>query len=383
MEENNEIQAFDADYSNFNKSNYLITSKYKASIIENKLMAISLQKLQKINPKSESLVCEIKASELADLINPGNKGSFYQYLDKAAVNLTGKTIGFRDPENNYFDYVSIITRCTYENGVLKIRYNDDCKEYLTEINKPFTRLSLPVLLSFSKSPYSQRLYEILKSKAYYPKDYMGEKNNIFSTTISIYELRFDLGVANANLPEVRAILQKKSEPDYKKAYDILPNTEKTYDRWRDFKIHVIDKAVEEVNEKSELSVSYEEIKGPHAKTESIKFIIKLDYAKNQTTKECSETQDDIIEQILELTGFKYKEVKEICEKSNYEIDRIKIAYDILKSQNKKIDSPVGFMISALENNWKLNKKSTDQETSFQNFKQRDYKDEELEDIYEN
>ena len=46
----------------YQKSNFIISGKYKSSLLENKLMAISLSKLQYAEETSDSLVSRIKAS---------------------------------------------------------------------------------------------------------------------------------------------------------------------------------------------------------------------------------------------------------------------------------------------------------------------------------
>ena len=81
----------------FSKSNTLIDSKYKASLMEQKLLNIVLSKLQKrqYNDEGETggLVCSIKAAELRELLRVSG-GSFYTQLNKAAAAMTSRTIGF-------------------------------------------------------------------------------------------------------------------------------------------------------------------------------------------------------------------------------------------------------------------------------------------------
>ena len=96
----------------YQKSNFIISGKYKSSLLENKLMAISLSKLQYAEETSDSLVSRIKASELRELLK-GNSGSFYQKLDEAARKMTGKTIGISNPEEKRFCYLAVVIMSKY------------------------------------------------------------------------------------------------------------------------------------------------------------------------------------------------------------------------------------------------------------------------------
>ena len=185
----------------YQKSNFIISGKYKSSLLENKLMAISLSKLQYAEETSDSLVSRIKASELRELLK-GNSGSFYQKLDEAARKMTGKTIGISNPEEKRFCYLAVVIMSKYENGEFIIEYNKHLKKYLCNIKQNFTILNLSLMLSIDNG-YGFRLYELLKSKAYYPKGYENRtKSETFLVKYSVAELKLLLGIVNAELDTV-------------------------------------------------------------------------------------------------------------------------------------------------------------------------------------
>ena len=72
------------DNDDYNKPNFLISAKYKSSLMANKVLAISLSRLQEAEDSKDGvLVSDIKASEIKKLIG-GNYGSFYKTLEKTA-----------------------------------------------------------------------------------------------------------------------------------------------------------------------------------------------------------------------------------------------------------------------------------------------------------
>ena len=121
--------------------------------------------------------------------------------------MTGRTIGISDPESHMFAYTAVITQAVYAKGVFRIEYNRHLTKYLKEIKRNFTQLKLSVMLTF-QNVYAFRLYEILKSEAY-PRIFQQRGSNIYIKRFSIAELRFLLGVANAELNVVQSILSDK------------------------------------------------------------------------------------------------------------------------------------------------------------------------------
>ena len=186
----------------FSKSNFLISSKYRSSLLENQIMAISLSRIQ---TDGILVYAEIKASELKKMLNITG-GSFYAKLDKTANMMTGKTIGFTDPDNEEFEYHAVVTSAKYKRGTFRVEFNHNLKNMISDIKNNFTRLSLPILMQF-KTVYGFRLYEVLKSRLY--------KGDMI--VIRLSELRFLLGVANAELENVKSILRGNKNPDYDKA----------------------------------------------------------------------------------------------------------------------------------------------------------------------
>ena len=371
--------------SDYVKSNLLIGAKYKSSLLENKVMAISLNKIKDAEEDKEgTLIVRLKASELKKLLD-SKSGSFYSQLDKIGSSMTGRVIGMSDPENERFHYMSVINNAHYENGVLTLEYNKNLNGYLKNIKQNFTKLNLETMLDF-KSVYSFRLYELLKSRAYYPR---GEKrkDNAFVVTYDLPELKLDLGVINAELANVQKILNNSKKPDYEAALEASP--EKVFTTWFEFRRNCIDVAVKEINEKrdrTEMEVDYKPRKsGQGGKVYGVDFYIKLykraDESAESAIKELSEDEKlnfyDEIRDVIEC-GIKSKDAKAIAEAAEFNMDTIKSKYELAKEQD--VDNIVGFMIAAIKNDYTRVSVSgnKNKKNSFTDFKQRTYDFEELE-----
>ena len=267
----------------FPKSNSLINSKYKASLMEQKLFNIVLSRLQHRQFEDEGeiggLVCTLKASELKNMLGVTG-GSFYTQLKTAAASMTSTTIGYVNDEIEAFKYMSVITSAEYKKGLFTVKFNYELKKYL--INEaPFTVLDLPIILSY-RSVYSLRLHEILLSKCYKKKrpgvSHYTKRDSTegkFKIDIGISELKLSLGVVNADSKAVKAILVDSAYPDYDKAVERA--SEKSFKDWYEFRRGVIDVAVKEINEVDNGTyVTYEANKaGQGGKVYSITFFVEL------------------------------------------------------------------------------------------------------------
>lgn len=392
---------------NYKKSNFLITSKYKSSILENKILSIALANADDIHEESEGLVYEIAVSDLKRKMNISKSyGSFYDKLDDAAKSMTGRTIGTSNKKNRTFDYISVVTRATSKDGIFRIIFNPALKENIIDIKDKFTVLKLSTMLSF-KSSYSLRLYELLKDELQEIKwqrdreDILTAKKNTYrqenlfkyETSIGLAELKLEMGVVNAELDKVKRVLQGKN-PDYEKA--VASSPEQIFKSWSDFRRRVLEKATEEINEKTDLHVEFEADKaGRGGKVVGVTFIITDSKSHKKPLPKVDDVLvdnlgesiieadeeidiDDLIDKVrLIITeNLKTKEIKAILSAADNDISKIKDAYELACKQSE-IDNLVGWMISAIKNNYSsTSKKKID---SYSNFEQNTYDYELLED----
>ena len=387
----------------FPKSNSLINSKYKASLMEQKLFNIVLSRLQHRQFEDEGeiggLVCTLKASELKNMLGVTG-GSFYTQLKTAAASMTSTTIGYVNDEIEAFKYMSVITSAEYKKGLFTVKFNYELKKYL--INEaPFTVLDLPIILSY-RSVYSLRLHEILLSKCYKKKrpgvSHYTKRDSTegkFKIDIGISELKLSLGVVNADSKAVKAILVDSAYPDYDKAVERA--SEKSFKDWYEFRRGVIDVAVKEINEvENGTYVTYEANKaGQGGKVYSITFFVELGN-KNVDNKNVEQSEPGHSKKSNEINEEKefevhcnvkamieenlsFKDIKAICKASNYDIEKIRNAYNIAQ-ETPNITNLVGFMIKAIQEGYTVpvKKKGRPKKNKFNNFDERQYNFDDLE-----
>ncbi len=355
----------------YSKANLFINSKHKTSLFANRLMAISFAKIQTAEEDLEgSITVKINASELRALLNVSGNG-LYENLNKAAAELTGKTMGITDEKSHRFKYIAVVTAASYIGGIFSIEYNKALNNYLKDLNSSFTLLDLSTMLSF-KSNYSFRLCEYLKSRAYSPKGLTNKEHNI---QITLAELKMILGVINADQPQIRKYLNNKDNPNFEEA--IEQASDQQFKDFRDLKKRVISPALEEINRKSDMNVDVEYLReGYGGKVKSLKFIVT--YKKDDKIEIKSEYDPKKVKFCEEVMGIidekiSFADALKIAETAQYDLDVIQEKYEIAKSRNS-IDDIVAWMLSAIKNNYKKGVKKQNNTMRTENERKYDFKE---------
>ena len=397
MKNNNEKLEFYSPGIRYSKGNALISAKYKSTITENKLLNCAIANVKNGEVDSEgSVIVRMSRSQLSKLMG-WKAGTYFSNLDKTAEMLSGRVMGYSNPDTESFEYVPLITKAKYENNELTIRFAPEMKDKLIQLTNNFTVLDLGVITSF-KSNYSLRLYEILKSKAYIPKGEMAIDSNKIRVDIDVAELKFEMGTINIEVGGVKKTLIETSKsnvngtPDYNKALEKVK--EQTNDDWRHFK-RTIDKAVEEINEKTELNVSYEPSarEGKGGRIKSLYFYIDktpVSLKKEEKAEEAKAplmeySEDDLVDEVLDLAceieRIKVSECRAIIKAAGYDLEKVRVAHEAAKQQKEFKTSYTAFMIWAINEGITPNEKSSNSgsvKNGFNDFNQRKYDYEELE-----
>lgn len=351
------------DKKEYQKSNFIISSVYKSTLLENRVLAVALNSMDKaIEDKEGSLIVELKVDELRNKF--GVKGnSLYDNLDKASRKLVGgRTIGFSDPEHNRFEYVPLLTKASFEDGVFTLRFAPEMKKYLKDLNLTgsFTRLNIETMLSF-ESVYALRLYEILKSKAYAPKGEYVTDNTKFLIEIPLSELKLELGVVNGELAKIKSVLLasgKNGTPDYDLA--IEKAEEQMYSVYSEFRRVCIDPAIKEINKKTEMFVEYKAKRtGRGGKTTAIDFTVsyhkspfeKEDIKDNNDVLEKADfNEDDFIDAIRDTISHNLKtsEARTIAKVAEFNMDIIVKADNYICSLKKPPKDYAAYMVSTIQ-----------------------------------
>lgn len=210
------------------KDNYLIEASYKLTLTEQRLMLYCISKLNPEDPQQkQTIFVEDFVKQFPDV----DKKSAYKQIKQAIDTLYERSIKVKDPFfTEEFRWVSS-KKYYNDEGSATISFSVEVMPYLFHLEKQFTKYKLRNISSF-KRVYSIRLYELLT-----------QYRTLKSRTLSVSDLRLTLKLDNK------------------------------FKDWSDFKKFVINPCVEEINDKSDLFVSYELIKKGRA-VDAINFKIQ-------------------------------------------------------------------------------------------------------------
>ena len=213
------------------KANRIIqNSRYELSTQEQKII---LYLITKIKPgDTEFNLYEFKIVDFCKVCGIDKEnGKNYADLKRTIKELADKSI-WVTLENGKETLIRWIERpyIDHKGGTIEIKLDELMRPYLLQLKERFTAYSLYFTLAM-KSKYSIRIYELLKSYEY-----------LSGCTIEVDEL-------------------KK-----------MINAEK-YTMYKDFRVNVLDVSLHEINEYSDIAVSYE-IEKQGRKVDKIKFTIK-------------------------------------------------------------------------------------------------------------
>lgn len=361
-----ETRVISKDKDNYQKSNFLISSVYKSTLVENRTLAVILSRIQTAHEDLEgSIICSVKVETLRRIFNFKGNG-FYDYLDTIGKRMTegGRTIGFSNPEKKEFMYVPLITKAECKNGEFSVRFAPEMKKYLKDFQGQFTELSLKTMLSFD-SVYSLRLFELMKSMAYYPKNMEKRDSDVFCIETNLSQLKLQMGVVNGESKKIKRTLTetgKKGEPDYDLA--VSRADEKMYETYGQFNRRCLAPAVKEINEKDTgMNLEYERIKsGKGGLTVGIRFFVKLDSKFNQIAYGESgadvedvrfDSEDDFIDALRDRLDdsikLKTAEIRKIGAVAEYNLTEAIRAIEYAKG--KSPDNFVGYVIETIKNKY--------------------------------
>ena len=400
MQGNNEVRVYSED--NIAKSNVLIQSKSRTTILGNKLIALGLYHLQKGDYKASSsggnIVCTLTAAEIRQRLGKtGN--SLYRDLDTTAKRLLKYELSYKDPEKKEFRYINLFTEMVYKDGEFTITFNGDMKSYLHELKDNYTLLNLPLMLKWTRT-YTFRLFEILSSRAYLYKN----KGYQCEATYGLAELKFTIGCYDIEDEKVRLHLKDKQNPDYEAAEQALYESTnadknvKTYLKWYDFKRNVIDPAVEEINSTSEANMIIDSVeplkKGKGGKVYGVVFKYRVNTQSTEAEEETAATEIimseeekfefevDIKSNVLGIYKLPITDIRALCNAAEYNLDRIQYAADRLAEQTGTINNITGWLLSCIKNEYSeaISRKGKTKKTAFNDFQQREYSEDDMEQL---
>ena len=276
------------------KSNHLIEASYKLDLAEQRiiLMAIFMARESKNGITADSFLT-ISAHDFANLFGIDIKTA-YDQLKSTAVTLYGRNILLRDihtPSGKEREirarWVSAIAYVP-DAALIQIQFSGIIVPYITKLEREFTSYKISMVAKMT-SIYAIRLYELLI-----------QWGSIGSREIELDELKFMLGIQG----EYAAI--------------------------KDLKRRVIDPAVTQISEHTDLTVRYENVK-------SGKTVVALTFLFEKKKQQLQQKQPvqpmpaalppvalslaerDMLKQVMASTGQTQEQVLRRCAEMNSDI----------------------------------------------------------------
>lgn len=263
------------------KHNYLIQARYKLSLNEQKIILYAISKIDKEQKRLNVLKFEVK--EFTSLIGTTEKR--YEEIRKIVRSLRNKEIKIHTKDNELITGWLSSIELKKNSGIIELEFSEKLMPYLLQLKEQFTKYQLKNIL-YLKNKYSIRMYELLK-----------QYEKIGNREFKIQDLKEVIGC------------------------------EGKYKDFRNFKKFVLDIVTKEINEYTDINISYHKItKG--RKTVGIKFIIKYKPDEQDLLVEYLYSNEEI-ENIKMKSGlnqeeFKDKQIMKLYELSVKKTDNINI-----------------------------------------------------------
>lgn len=367
------------------KANQLITGKHKINAIEQKIFNLSLAKV-KFDNKLGRPVAELTVKEMRDILDcKGN--SIYRHIQNLSHTLRDRTIIINNMENDEYLMIGLINIVEYRNGVMKLKFEPECTDLVLNLKSNYTKLDLSLYKKLNNI-YAMRLYEIFKSKIYKTEDSL-------SLTYGINNLKLTIGMIQINDEIHKAIIKGDDIEEVIENCDGVDSLKDSSNFRR-----ALNTAIDEINDITDIYVEYELIKkGKGGKIRAICFTItdksklkkikvKSDDIKPQE-KDDTPSGDEIIALMFELKmeikeELSINDYRQLLECANYDKNKVLEKYELAKKV-KNIDNLMAWMLSAIKNDYKTvetkaDKKEQKETNKFNDFEQRNYSDEQLEEL---
>lgn len=214
-----EVAVFDAKYpENWVVMQNRITQAFREMSIDEKRIIILASPLVRLSEATEKTPIEVTASQFADL-SEIDTHSAYKQLKTASRKLMKRTFVYEDKDGDDTE-VQWVIRSKYANGYVSMYFTDEVIHLLKVFDSlnPYTKYLKEHVLSL-KLTYSIDLYHLAKK-------YQG----MGGFTMSLDDYRKELG------------------------------TPKSYARINNLKDNAVDAPIKEINENTDINLSYENIK---------------------------------------------------------------------------------------------------------------------------
>ncbi len=373
------------------KSNNLVSSKHYTTLTENKIISLALSRIyDQIQKGDESLKAKLYPTELLGYVS--SQKHIYTRLKKLADKLLSHTLFLEDGMGN-FRAINLIAEARYENSEFSLEFTPAMKEFLI-VDERYTKYSLSYLLSFSSNS-SFRIYELLRSQIFR----MEAPTDILVVEYGVNELKFMIGLVDTDDKEVQElIVNNRENVDWDDIYEGLPKEKRKYDEWFELKRNILVKAKEELEAKSDIKFEFEPIKykrrvvkirfyvernnPTQANRREIQLLESYNKEKTKTNRQLAFPRDVpqyeyLYKRYVGVDSIGPVEIDLFLKDANGDEKKVEAAIEAEINSNN-IDDPIGWIRSAIKNNYTFSSKKKKTTNEFNDFPQREYDFDELE-----
>ncbi|WP_180023054.1 MULTISPECIES: replication initiation protein RepM [unclassified Acinetobacter] len=233
------------------KDNALIDASFNLSLVEQRIMLLAIVEAREVSKLTPNTAIEVLVSNYVQQFK-ADSNNIYGAIKEAARTLKRREFSYLDRYKGQPAYTTAnwVNKVTYvdNNGMVVLYFSEEVISLISRLEEQFTKYHLEQVSSF-KSKYSTRLYELIVKWLSTGK----------TEKYEIEDLRSKLGLGVNE-------------------YSTMSN----------FKINVLDKALGEINQHSDLTVSYEQFKQGRA-ISAVQFKIEQ---KQQPKKQREVTSKD-------------------------------------------------------------------------------------------
>lgn len=226
-----------------------ITQAFREMSIDEKRIIILASPLVRMSNATEKTPIEITATEFAKLSEIDTR-SAYKQMKSASRKLMKRTFVYEDKDGDDTE-VQWVIRSKYANGYISMHFTDEVIYLLQVFDSfnPYTKYLKDDILSL-KFNYSIDLYHLAK-----------KFESMGGFTMSLNDYRKELG------------------------------TPKSYERINNLKDNAVDVPIKEINEKTDINISYENVKRGRTVT-GLKFTVKAKPTKKKGLEDLNQNNED-------------------------------------------------------------------------------------------
>lgn len=233
------------------KSNqFILHSRYDLSLMEQRIIACMISMLdsrpEELREDNDELLdCELNIDTFCELCKIEKRGSS-KYLKEVTKGLRDQSFWMETSEgvSETFSWVDKV-KIDEKRGIIALRFSNDMKPYLLNLDKDFTEYKLPMILRFS-SRYTNIVFDLIYAE--YGKKYRSS------------------GSFRISVEDMKSRVQIKKD----KATNKIVNQNISF---KDLRVRILEPTVAEINRFTDIMVNIEYIK-EGKKVVSIQFNFK-------------------------------------------------------------------------------------------------------------